>query len=268
MSDADSRKTPRPWIRKAAPASGPDRRAGGFYRTAERKGTALGGVPLTSAEDAVVAAVRMGYKVAEAQVERSTRLARRLRDAGERAVGPGSERQAVDAAERLVFRTMMGGLTWLEGAAAERDSPLKRILDAQYRMVGSMLGLTPADSATPATPSGEASSKQPRRDEPRPSDPPRRHPARFLNVRHTSEPHRMVRVVEADIAAVTDARTKVVFYNAARPDLAALKGELILRGRNDTTLEISTNLEAPAGAWRAAICDTKGLQLGFMEIVL
>ena len=97
----------------------------------------------------MTAAVRMAYKVAAAQVDRSSRLAQRLRDAGDRAVGPGSDRQALDATERLVFRAMMGGLTWLETAAAERDSPLKRLLAAEYRIVGSMLGLVPTDGSSP-----------------------------------------------------------------------------------------------------------------------
>ena len=78
----------------------------------------------------------------------------------------------------------------------------------------------------------------------------------------------MVRVVEADIAAVTEARSDVVFFNAARPEVTALEATLILRGRNDTTLEISTPLEAPPGAWRAAICDADGVQLGVIEIEL
>ena len=44
-------------------------------------------------------------RVAEAQIDRSARLARRLREEGDRAVGPGSPEKALDATERGVFRT-------------------------------------------------------------------------------------------------------------------------------------------------------------------
>ena len=73
-------------------------------------------MPLIAAEDAVVAAVRLAYQVAETQIERSARLARRLRKAGDRAVGARSDRKAVDATEQMIVRAMMGALTWLEGS--------------------------------------------------------------------------------------------------------------------------------------------------------
>ena len=133
------------WARPQLEDAGPIRNASGFFRTAEGDGSALGGVPLVAAEDAVVAAVRMAYKVADAQLQRSARLAERLRKAGDRAVGEGSERKALDASEQLVFRAMMSGVEWLEAAAAERKSPLKRLMTAQYMLMGSMLGLGPAD---------------------------------------------------------------------------------------------------------------------------
>ena len=106
-------------------------------------------VPLTEAEDAVVAAVRMAYGVASAQVERSGRLAQRLREAGDRAIGERSDRKAIDATEQLVFRAMMSALAWLEGLAAEGDSPLKRLVLAQYRILGSILGIDPAEAVQP-----------------------------------------------------------------------------------------------------------------------
>lgn len=47
------------WARPQLEDAGPIRNAAGFFRTAEGGGSALGGVPLVAAEDAVVAAVRM-----------------------------------------------------------------------------------------------------------------------------------------------------------------------------------------------------------------
>ena len=62
--------------------------AGNFYRAgARRRSDAVGGMPSTASSAAVTAAVRLGYKVAEAQIDRTARLARRLRDAGDQAAG-------------------------------------------------------------------------------------------------------------------------------------------------------------------------------------
>jgi hypothetical protein len=276
MSQPDSESL-RPWVRPTPTQSGPNRHIGGFYRTAESKGTALGGIPLQTAEDAVVAAVRMAYKVAEAQVDRSARLARRLRKAGNQAVGPGSDRQALDATERLVFRAMMGGLGWLEGVAAERDSPLMRILTAQYRMLGSMLGLVPTTTSATATAStheGQSTRAGPpkKRSENLRRTKPSSH---FLKVQHTGNDRRMVQVAAADIGDVASAsRTTLTFYNTIQAGTVArhrnktLAAELVVRGKGDATIQIDTPLSAPSGVWRAAVCDDDGLQLGFVEVIL
>ncbi len=97
MSNSSPDRIEARWLRPQLERSKPIRTAGGFYRTAEGGRPGLGGVPLTAAEDSVVAAVRMAYNVAEAQIERSARLARRLREAGDRAIGARSDRKAVDA---------------------------------------------------------------------------------------------------------------------------------------------------------------------------
>lgn len=155
------------WARPQLERNGPKRTAGGFYRTAEGRQSGLGGLPLNTAEDAVVAAVRLAYKVADAQVQRSARLAQRLRDAGDHAVGARSDRKAVDASEQLVFKAMMGALSWLEGVAAEGDTPLKRLITTQYKLVGSMLGVMPPDTpqhrqpGVPPQPGGQAMTTEP-----------------------------------------------------------------------------------------------------------
>ena len=69
-----------------------------------------------------------GYKVAEAQIDRSARLARRLREAGDQAVGPRSDRQALDATEQLVFRAMMARPELARRVRRpRRGNPLKRL---------------------------------------------------------------------------------------------------------------------------------------------
>ena len=267
MSKADSREAGRPWVRDVPDVTGPERSAGGFYRTAERRGSAPKGVSMNRADDAVVAAVRMAYKVAEAQVARSGRLARKLRDAGDRAVGPHSDRQALDATERLVFRTMMSGLSWLESAAAERDSPIKRLLDAQYRILGTMMGMTPAGDKVAATPPPTQTDS--RRDtQTRGDTRATTRAARSIAVKHVGKHRRMVRIVDTDIGQVSAQRTAIAFYNARRPDLTPIDAVIIVRSRGEGTLEIAMTPDSPPGRWRAAICDGDGAQVGSLEIVI
>ena len=270
MSDLDNAKRARPWSRPRLKRYEPIRTAGAFYRTAEGKSNTLGGVPLVTAEQAVTAAVRMAYKVAAAQVDRSSRLARRLRDAGDQAVGPGSERHALDATERLVFRAMMGGLTWLETAAAEKDSPIKRLLAAEYRMLGSMLGLVATD--------GAASTGEPATDEsPKRGNRARAEDeysaavaqsARLLKIDHKGPHLRPVRIGEIDLGGVPAGRTKLLFYSVERIQSAPLSADLVVRGKRDATLILGTPRSAEPGCWQAAICDANRRQLGFIEIIL
>jgi hypothetical protein len=272
MNDSEKAKASRrPWSRPSLKRNQPIRAAGAFYRTAEGKSNELGGVPLVTAEHAVTAAVRMAYKVAAAQVDRSSRLAQRLRDAGDRAVGPGSDRQALDATERLVFRAMMGGLTWLETAAAERDSPLKRLLAAEYRMLGALLGLVPTDGSSPSgNAASDEGSKQGNRaraeDEYAAAS---AQAARLLKIEHKKgPPFRPVRLGATDLAAVPTSRTNLLFYSVARIRSRPLTAELVVRGKRDATLILDPIGTAGTGRWRAAICDESRLQLGFIEIIL
>jgi hypothetical protein len=265
---------PEPWSRVSPERTRPDRRVGGFYRTAEGQGQALGGVPLTGVDDAVVAAVRMGYKVAEAQIERSARLAQRLRRAGDQAVGPDSERKSVDAAERLVFRTMMSGLTWLEGAAAaERGSPLKRLAEAEYRMLGSLFGLAPPETAqasrdpaaarSPARPAGADSAATG-------DAPPAASAVPALEIRHLGPDRRPVRVAHWEIATMAPlpAPATVRFYSAEQIGRRPLEAEFVVNGKGVARLSLATPRLAPPGLWRGTICNDEGLQLGLIEIVL
>ena len=147
MSGQASEQPKSAWSRPQLERDRPIRtHVGGFYRTADGSDAGIGGVPLTTAEDAVVSAVRLAYKVADAQIAQSMRLAQRLRKAGDRQAGEHSDRKALDATEQLVFRAMMGALAWVEAATAtEEGSPLMRLLSSQYRLLGSLLGLSVTD---------------------------------------------------------------------------------------------------------------------------
>src|SRR5262245_4046410 len=199
------------FTRPYLPRSGPDRRAANYYRSAAgdgtgTDGTALGGIPLASAEAAVVAAVRMAYKVADAQIDRSARLARRLHEAGDQAIGRDSDKRALDAAERLVSKAFMTFLGWVETAALEDGSPLKRLAVAQYRLLGAFFGVTdPVEHGAPPDPA-------PPRYDAQPSAEPPRDVA--LRVQHTGQERRAVDVRACSYTGAVAAGTtiRVTFY--------------------------------------------------------
>jgi hypothetical protein len=260
---ADQTK-PQDYSRPELPRRGPKRTARGFYRTPDGGGTGLGGrgVPLHAAEDAVVATVRLAYKVADAQVERSARLASRLRQAGDRAVGEQSERQALDAAESLVLRAMLSGLSWLEGVADDK-APLRRLMTAEYRMIGSLLGLGSNDGPTRRDQS--ASAKQA---EQAPAQPAGSQPdlpvAPQATVKHTDPSARYVNVRRLQVDRETIDNRVIYFHrleeNASEPFI----GELLIK-QGAATLTVDPPNQAPAGHWRAAVCDN-AVQIGFVEI--
>ena len=264
------------FTRPYLPRTGPDRRAANYYRSAAsdgkgKDGAALGGIPLAGTEAAVVAAVRMAYRVADAQIDRSARLAMRLREAGDQAIGRDSDKRALDAAERLVSKAFMALLGWAETAAAEGGSPLKRLAVAQYRLFGALLGVTdPVEheapqGPTPTRPYTEArdSSAEPTR-------------SVALRVQHTGQERRAVETracsYTGDVAAGTT--IAVTFYTVEGQPRQPVGADVVIDGPRSLTLRLDTarfsggNLSAAGSRWRAALCDADGLQIGQIEIVL
>ncbi len=266
-------KPPKLWSREPPERTGPVRHSGGFYRTAEAKDGTAGGVPLNTANDAVVAAVRLAYKVAEDQIDRSTRLARRLRDAGDRAVGTGSDRKAVDATERLVMKALMSGLEWWEGSVAEGRCPVKRLAAAEYQMLGTILGLGPSPDAKPA-PGGARERSSPIEDSPHKEIAAvqrQQLSVPKLLIMHTNQQNgrRPVEVERWEIARQDAFKTTVFFFSVAHMVGPPIQADLVLSGGNaDAHLTIATPSAAVGGRWRCAICDPIGVQLGFIEIAL
>ena len=96
-----------------------------------RKGAA--GTPLSTAEDAVVYGVRLGYRVAEEQIVKGQRLARRLRSASQRS-GSGDVGDMIDATLKLSKQL---GILWVEIAETLLKSPnLLRSVFARLRPAG------------------------------------------------------------------------------------------------------------------------------------
>ena len=255
-----------PYTRPELEVSRPNRCTGGFYRAADAGGRTMGGVPLDSAEAAVVAAVRMGYKVAATQIDRSARLARRLREAGDRVGGGDSARQAVDATERLVFRSMMSGLTWLEALAAERGSPLGRLAAAQYGLLGKILGLEPGGEG-PATPPARPEGEEPRPAAAADGDAPGKPPIKVRLFGERKE-LRAVKVVHFELAGARTGTFDLFFHHAHDRDAAALSGTLDVHDDGTAALQLQTKKAAPSGTWRAPVCAPDGEQVGIVEIAL
>jgi hypothetical protein len=126
-------------------ARGPNRSPGGYYRAAAGKsgGPSFAGVPLQTTEDAVVAAVRAGYRIADAQIERGMRIAEELRGAARRA-GSGDATDLLRNAEALAQRSALLGIDWLETLAALPSGPLRQLLTTQSRLLAGLIGLDPA----------------------------------------------------------------------------------------------------------------------------
>jgi hypothetical protein len=269
MTNSQATEKPARWSRPSLDRDHPVRTAGGFYRTSDSGEGGLAGVPLVAAEDAVVSAVRMAYKVAQAQVDRSTRLARRLRVAGDRAAGPRSDRKAVDATEELVSRAMMSALTWLEGLSAEGDSPMKRLMLAQYRLIGASLGLAPRSDGPPASTSGpDTTTRGADRADASAEAAPKSYaslPGLKVILKGRGRP---VRVCSLDISAPAPIDSvDVYFYNSKDINCEPLTAKFDMDARGRATLMFLPQNPAPPGRWRAAICQAlTDEQIGIIEI--
>jgi hypothetical protein len=268
--------TVKPFRRPRLPRRGPNRRAGNFYRAASDNPDVRAGVPLDSIEAAVVAAVRMGYKVASSALDRTAVVGARLREAGDAAVRPDdpsaedgaaeadSRRGALDATEQIIFKTLLSGLGWLEGVAADRRNPIRRVASAQYQMLGSLLGLLPEDR--PERSAAESSSPLSDRED----APPRRRqqvhreePEETLQIR-CEKPSRLVRVTRWSLTRPVAAHHVVVFYNDH--DDSTLHGVLDVAAAGEATLTLRGDIVP--GRWQAAIYRSDGLQVGYIELTI
>ena len=258
LRDGDGR-----YRRPQPTAQGPDRRAGGFYRSADNGPKRVIGRPLKTTEDAVVAAVRMAYDIADEQIDRSLRIATRLKAAGDATTGGDSDRLALQAGERLAMKLASSGLAWLESAAAEPGSPLWRLLAAEYRLLGRVFGLAEQTAAPPAA-------------SPAP-DPPAAPPA-FEGARAASASLRLLarvkgkspRAVNATLYSLAELGPGPLDCHFTRPGTAkTFTGRLDEDAkRGALVLDLPELSKYAAGSWIAPVCDADGVQLGRIELEL
>jgi hypothetical protein len=259
---------PKHLTRRRVDQTRPQRTAGGLYRSIDNEKTGLGGVSMASAEDAMVAAVRMAYDIADNQITRSKRLADRLKGAADRATGndPKSQKSsqdAVDAAGRLVNNAMLSGMSWVEALMAAEDGLAPRLATAQFKAVKSVLFGRQGEPEKGAAERVEVpSSSPPPRFEP---EPPR------VRILLPKTERRAIRLVRWEVEPSTRSDLSFRFVGRAKPrELdVELTGVLEPPGPKDArptlTME-STPLEARSGLWRAAVCGADGEQLGIIEI--
>lgn len=271
----------RPLFRRKPPkVVGPHRGAGALLRAPEFAGGAEGGVPLVAGEDAVVHVVRMAYKVASAQVERSTRLARRLRESGDRMVGPGSQRQALDGMEKLVMDSVLSGLEWWEGSVVEGRCPVKRIVAAEYQLLGTLLGLSgklEEDKSMPATADRAEASPRPGPDAAAPLPPQAVVPAPTtalpplqIKLNCDKKDRRLVAFVRWNLVR-PETMDGELFFDHESGGGALLPATLLPptgSGAQSYQLVFDKPPIGPKGLWQAVICDHQRVVIGSIEIRL
>jgi hypothetical protein len=253
MTNPEANQSRERWSRPPIERDGPVRTTGTLFRSVD---PSQGGASTT--EDAVVAAVRMAYKIAQANVARSTRISQRLRRAGDRAVGGQSPRNAVDATQDLVTDTMMSALGWVEAFLAD-DSRLRRVSTAQFRLIGSLLGLVPDRDPSPdsAVQAGPA-----------PTKPVQSSDALKAKI-VLKEKGRPVRVQKLEFATREPIeQTSIYFYSISHIDSDPLEASLVRNASGEVLLTLSTASVDTLGCWRAAVCSETGEQLGVVEIEL
>jgi hypothetical protein len=217
----------------------------------------------------------MGYRVIDAQIDRALDMARRLRGAATRA-GVRDSNDILDQAERLFSRGGLLALEWLESAANRPENPLMRLLAAEYRLLGSVLGFPIDGAKTCETESPKTSTGTP----PSAPAPASTAPAAAastwrIRIQHTQpavEKRRAVNIVKFEMIGLAVRRSAAydVRFHPASPASAGgalLKGLLRREANAGWVLEILTEDE-PSGRWRAAVCTAEGDQVGIIEIRL
>lgn len=216
---------------------------------------------MSKADDAIVAAVRMAYKVADAQVQRSMRLAESLKRTGGRAVGEGIDAGAAKARDRSPTGAAMSALSSLE-AAADKGGPPMRLIIAYYDLLGSLLGLTQQEPVSHPPSRAPGSTFETQEDA--------RSYRRVSRVRVflSGQRKRPVVVRRCEVTSAAPLQADVEFYHADNAEAAALKGAFAIADDGEPRLTIATEPIAPAGRWKAALCLSDGEQVGLLEIEL
>jgi hypothetical protein len=238
----------RRWARPPLEETGPVRTAGGLLGGAERGSNGPGKAPPAAGEDAVVAVVRMAYRVADDQLQHSVRLAERLSKAGCRAVAECADPKAVPCPET---------------AALEGGGPLMRLMIAQCRLIESMVGVTPPPKPEVPQPPSQSSDKSAAMGTDGPPISLRR-----IRVFLKGDVKRPVSLLRCEVAGVARPERPVRFHNVQSSGSAPLEGSFTIADDGQAKLTITTTIDAASGRWKGAVCGEGDEQIGLIEIEL
>ncbi|MFO1326150.1 MAG: hypothetical protein U1F56_02240 [Rubrivivax sp.] len=260
-----------PFKRPELDVRGPDRSFGHALRSAQAAGSGDGiaGVPLQTVTDAVVATVRLGYRVADREIERGRRVGQRLREGAERA-GIADPEQWVQQAERLFGRGVAGGSEWVDAFSKDlvqllgadpqllrllgQDGQLQRLLRAEWRLLARWLGLPlPPDAAASAAPGGA---------QPAPAG-----GVQIVLACDDGADRRAVRLLQAQWQELPAEPLPLWFHRRGGSGDDPMTGELSRVDGGDR-LVLRTRRTQADGCWRAAVCTVAGRQLGHVDVEL
>ena len=247
----------------------PNRAAGGFYRTSTGAGggSVFGGIPLQASEDAVVAAVRAGYRIADAQIENGMRIAESLRGAAARS-GAGDAKEVLTTTEGLARRAAVLLLNGIDALAAQPSTVLKRILLSEPQILGALIGLEPnawgglekilgallRQHGTAAAPEADRAS------EPEPVRP-------TIVFDREARPVELAKWQLDHSVAGADFKT-LKFTRVGNPG-ATFSGNIETNpGNGKLVLKLALEAETPEGVWKAPICGPNNELLGIVVINL
>lgn len=268
-----SESKPKLWVRENPKVLRPNRAFGGYYRSADKQidGSVFRGVPLQTAEDAVVAAVRMGYRVVDEQIDRGMRIAGNLRSAANQ-VGSGEPKQLLDNTEKLISKSVLSALQWIEGAAADPGHPLRRLVSAEYRMLGALFGMPfettkskprgdhdSESTFSPPKPDASFSKVAPRAVIENPSDKTLRRPIKkILTLEFYS------RDVTSNVIDLEFRLTGPM----SNQNALTISGSISQTDEGEIKLRVNAEISHACGIWCAGIFNLKDEQIGLVEIEL
>lgn len=249
------------WKRPELKVRAPNRQIGGFYQAMPGQGgrQAFGGLPLQTPEDAVVAAMLAGYRIADAQIARGMRMAQDLRGSVKDA-GIKEPKDIPPAAEALVRRGVLALIKWL---TADPSSPLKNVLSAEY-LLGALARLEPSardeivkqalklfTGATAPSSTAHAGSAV---------APPK---IRFEKESRCIELKKWE--LSSDFAGV--AFDPLKFRRTGDPG-STFDGRLERRADDGLTLTVTLSPQTPNGEWKAPICGADNVLIGIVVVEL
>ena len=196
---------------------------------------------LPASTTTVEAIVRMAYRVAESQSERSQRLAQRL------SCGSGDADTVWNEIEDQAREVLKVGTD----AAAVNLAALKQLVQSECKVLQALLSLLGIDSC-----GGNDGTQMPKVS-----------PVRIVHVADTAD-RRAVLVQAWRLHGEPPDGTRLHFIHVEHPSDPRIEAELSLAEMGPPRLALRTPAEARSGLWRSPICDSNDVQVGIIDILL